>query len=616
MARTAGGPPGTTLARLHDSTHVKLPTPAPGHDAAAVERAAEQIAHLLPALADEVRSIAGTTVRLLEDLPGDDVAPARRLLGRPGGGGAGRRPGPHRPRLRPLGFGGHRPGLPGRVDAHRGRVAGHGVAGRARRRGPAGGIPRGTTTARPVRGGRAGDRVPAAQGGRPVPDLRPRLGGAGDPLGWTAPGPPWTPWSRWASRDEPDRRPRAGAGVGRPGDAQVAGPQLDAAHHGAGRPRRPVCRSVARGAGRHAARRRAPGGRVREPRRPGARRRPPAGAVRRRRPQAAAAARAGGPARGRARGAPPGPACRRTSRLRAVREGGPPRPDRGRGPPADPGPPGRDPGAPGAARRRRHRAGHALGGPRTDPAPAAGRARPVRRGAGGAGQADRRGGPGLARAGSPGAARGPRRRRGDGRRVPVAGGGGAVRPPRPLPLAGPPGRRGLAPVRQPGGAGRAPPGPARQAGAPRGGRARRAARPGPGGVRRPGARPREPARPLRAARPAGPLLRRPGRGSARSRCWRATPRIRRCSAGWPPTPPPPGSGSRGSTASARPRRGWSTTSCGASTRTPWSGSDRPVSSCCRNRADLSVRAAQIAPTCQFLRGTDGPRSALDALPQT
>ena len=50
---------GRTLARLHDSTHVKLPTPAPGHEAAAVERAAEQIAHLLPALADEVRSSAG-----------------------------------------------------------------------------------------------------------------------------------------------------------------------------------------------------------------------------------------------------------------------------------------------------------------------------------------------------------------------------------------------------------------------------------------------------------------------------------------------------------------------------------------------------------------------------
>lgn len=64
---------GTTLANLHDSTHVNLPTTAPGHDAAAVERAAEQIAHLLPALADEVRSIAGTTVRLLEDVPGDVV---------------------------------------------------------------------------------------------------------------------------------------------------------------------------------------------------------------------------------------------------------------------------------------------------------------------------------------------------------------------------------------------------------------------------------------------------------------------------------------------------------------------------------------------------------------
>jgi Ser/Thr protein kinase RdoA (MazF antagonist) len=64
---------GNTLARLHDSTHVKLPTPAPGHDGAAVERAAEQIAHLLPAIADEVRSLAGTTVRLLEDAPDDRV---------------------------------------------------------------------------------------------------------------------------------------------------------------------------------------------------------------------------------------------------------------------------------------------------------------------------------------------------------------------------------------------------------------------------------------------------------------------------------------------------------------------------------------------------------------
>ena len=64
---------------------------------------------------------------------------------------------------------------------------------RARRRGPAGGIPRRTPTTRPVRGGRAGHRVPASQGGRPVPDLRAGLGRAGDQPGGPHPGRPGRP---------------------------------------------------------------------------------------------------------------------------------------------------------------------------------------------------------------------------------------------------------------------------------------------------------------------------------------------------------------------------------------------------------------------------------------
>jgi tRNA A-37 threonylcarbamoyl transferase component Bud32 len=65
---------GRALARLHDTTHVKLPTPHPGHDVAAVDRAAQQIAQLLPDLAGEVRAIAETTSRLLGDIPADEVA--------------------------------------------------------------------------------------------------------------------------------------------------------------------------------------------------------------------------------------------------------------------------------------------------------------------------------------------------------------------------------------------------------------------------------------------------------------------------------------------------------------------------------------------------------------
>jgi hypothetical protein len=65
---------GSSLARLHASTRVKLPTPAPGQDAAAVQRAGEQIAQLLPGLAEEVLAIAGTTGRLLADAPGDKAA--------------------------------------------------------------------------------------------------------------------------------------------------------------------------------------------------------------------------------------------------------------------------------------------------------------------------------------------------------------------------------------------------------------------------------------------------------------------------------------------------------------------------------------------------------------
>ena len=64
---------GTTRPTCTTAPTSTSADPRPGHDAAAVERAAEQIAHLLPALADEVRSIAGTTVRLLEDVPGDVV---------------------------------------------------------------------------------------------------------------------------------------------------------------------------------------------------------------------------------------------------------------------------------------------------------------------------------------------------------------------------------------------------------------------------------------------------------------------------------------------------------------------------------------------------------------
>jgi tRNA A-37 threonylcarbamoyl transferase component Bud32 len=65
---------GCALARLHDTTHVKLPTPDPGHDVAAVDRAAQQIGQLLPELAGEVLAIAETTARLLDDVPCDEVA--------------------------------------------------------------------------------------------------------------------------------------------------------------------------------------------------------------------------------------------------------------------------------------------------------------------------------------------------------------------------------------------------------------------------------------------------------------------------------------------------------------------------------------------------------------
>jgi hypothetical protein len=65
---------GAGLARLHASTSVKLPTPAPGHDVAAVQRAGEQIAQLLPDLAEEVLAVAGTTARLLRDVPSDGAA--------------------------------------------------------------------------------------------------------------------------------------------------------------------------------------------------------------------------------------------------------------------------------------------------------------------------------------------------------------------------------------------------------------------------------------------------------------------------------------------------------------------------------------------------------------
>ena len=64
---------GTTLARLHDGTKGNHPTPAPGPDPAPLDRAAAHNAPHPPALADQVRSMAGTTVRLLEDVPGDVV---------------------------------------------------------------------------------------------------------------------------------------------------------------------------------------------------------------------------------------------------------------------------------------------------------------------------------------------------------------------------------------------------------------------------------------------------------------------------------------------------------------------------------------------------------------
>lgn len=65
---------GTSLARLHESSVAKLPTPEPGQDVAAVHQAAEQLAGLLPALGDEVREIARTTARLLDEAPRDAVA--------------------------------------------------------------------------------------------------------------------------------------------------------------------------------------------------------------------------------------------------------------------------------------------------------------------------------------------------------------------------------------------------------------------------------------------------------------------------------------------------------------------------------------------------------------
>jgi hypothetical protein len=64
---------GRSLARLHESGPVKLPTPEPGDDVTALHRAAGQIAELLPELADEVRAIAGTTARLLDAAPRDAV---------------------------------------------------------------------------------------------------------------------------------------------------------------------------------------------------------------------------------------------------------------------------------------------------------------------------------------------------------------------------------------------------------------------------------------------------------------------------------------------------------------------------------------------------------------
>jgi tRNA A-37 threonylcarbamoyl transferase component Bud32 len=64
---------GRSLAHLHDSGPVKLPTPEPGEDVAALHRAARQIAELLPELADEARAIAGTAARLLGEAPRDTV---------------------------------------------------------------------------------------------------------------------------------------------------------------------------------------------------------------------------------------------------------------------------------------------------------------------------------------------------------------------------------------------------------------------------------------------------------------------------------------------------------------------------------------------------------------
>lgn len=64
---------GHSLGRLHASGPVKLPTPEPGADVAALHQAARQIAELLPGLADEVGAIAGTTARLLDESARDVV---------------------------------------------------------------------------------------------------------------------------------------------------------------------------------------------------------------------------------------------------------------------------------------------------------------------------------------------------------------------------------------------------------------------------------------------------------------------------------------------------------------------------------------------------------------
>jgi hypothetical protein len=60
---------GASLARLHDSRHVKLPSSPPSADTDAVEQTGGLIAQLLPELADEVLAITVATTRLLEQVP-------------------------------------------------------------------------------------------------------------------------------------------------------------------------------------------------------------------------------------------------------------------------------------------------------------------------------------------------------------------------------------------------------------------------------------------------------------------------------------------------------------------------------------------------------------------